>query len=476
MVVVSLAVCTQLVFVAKQTNASTNTRTFNVSNTFSPEEFTVPQGVTTLQFTAKGGVSPFGGFGAVAIGSITVTPGEVLRIYVGGPGSLGSGGYPNGGDSGGAYGLVAAYGGGGSTHIVTADMNETPIVVAGGGGGGTNFSIGGAGGHNGDDAPVSWITYPDLDGNGGTQSAGGAPSCTPTRCEPSTAGSFMMGGHGYYGAGGGGGYFGGSGGFGDLNVPDGQTTSDYAGTGGGGSSYVDPTRLVGQPSPAIHTGWSDVAGSLVLAWTVPATTTTVATTTTTATTTIPPTTPTFAATTTAPTTTPPTSTVTTTTLPSWTATPAEEDEEQIVGSTPFPVSGVGSVVVTNETGFTVSRSRVFTPRWRTRVYVGTFSFSLKASYMVKKKRMTYSCTFPRFSTEARVNSSNKWRWYQPPRGCILPKDLIQQLSQRKATMTFAGTFTRRWATTGKSTRPDGSRINVRRINVKVAASESVALN
>jgi hypothetical protein len=157
-------------------------------------------------------------------------------------------------------------------------------------------------------------------------------------------------------------------------------------------------------------------------------------------------------------------------------TPTDEDEEQIVGTTPFPVSGVGSVVVTNETGFTVSKSRVFVPRWRTRVYVGTFSFSLKATYVVKKKRMTYSCTFPKFSTEARIASSNRWRWYQPSKGCTLPKDLIQQLSQRKTTMTFSGTFTRRWATSGKSTRPDGTKIGVRKINVKVAASESVALN
>lgn len=437
------------------------------------EYFTVPTDVYSLTFDMYGAADGWtSSYGARVTGTVSVTPGEVLEIKVGCKGSLtGTGGYPDGGQGGGVVQQIAASGGGGSTSIVADYANAYEVVaIAGGAGGSTNFAIGGAAGQNGDDAPMGWVNMGFMDGKGATQSAGGAQTCNLANvC--GGAGSYLQGGESGYGGGGGGGYFGGSAGTGDINYWWGNAYTDYATAGGGGSSYVSPTRASGFSAPQYYTGWSDHAGTLDLYWT-PTPTTTVATTTSTS----------APSSTSSTTTTPPTTTLptlpstTTSTLPSWTVTPTDEDEEQIVGVTPFPVSGAGSVVVTNETGFVVSRSRVFTPRWRTRVYVGTFSFSLKATYTVNKKRKTYSCTFPKFSTEASVKSSNKWRWYQPKKGCTLPKELIQQLAQRKTTMTFAGTFTRRWATSGKTTRPDGSKIGVRRINVKVAASESVALN
>lgn len=435
------------------------------------EFFTVPADVYSLSFDMYGGADGWSSsYGARVTGTVSVTPGEELEIKVGCQGNViqGTGGWPNGGYGGGVNATIAASGGGGSTSIVADYAGSYEVIaVAGGAGGSTNYAIGGASGQVGDDAPVGYVNLRYMDGKGATQSAGGAQTCNLAGvC--GGAGSYLQGGEGGYGGGGGGGYFGGSAGTGDVNYWWGNSYADYSTAGGGGSSYVSPTRSSGFADPQYYTGWSDQAGRLTLTWT-PTPTTTVATTTTTvapATTQPPSTTSTN----------PPTTTTTTTTLPSWSATPINEDESQIIGVTPFPVSGVGAVVVTNETGFTVSRSRVFTPRWRTRVYVGTFSFSLKATYTAKKKRMTYACTFPKFSTESRVASSNRWRWYQPPRGCTLPKELIQQLSNRTTTMTFSGTFTRRWATTGKTTRPDGSKIAVRRINVKVAASESVALN
>ena len=473
---------------ASQIQAAPLSQTFTLTG--SSVDFTIPAGVTSLTFDANGADAPFGGNGARVTGTITVTPNEVLRIYVGGRGSSqsGAGGFPNGGYGGGALNQLMAFGGGGSTHIVATDINETPIVVAGGGGGGTNYGIGGAGGYVGDDGSLSWVTYTQLDGRGGTQSAGGAETCDLSNvCYASTRGTFMQGGEGRYGAGGGGGYWGGSGGNGDENVPDGGSFFDYGGTGGGGSSYVQPSRIVGQSQPTYVTGANDGDGFLVLTWTPAAPTTIAASTIPALSSTVP---------TPATTTSPPasssgsgvngtittlvepstTSTTSTTMAPTWTSQPEVEREESIVGRTPFPSSGRGSVVVVNEGGYVVNAKNVFTPRWRTRVYIGTFKFSLKATYSANKKKRTYACTFPKFGTESRIAASRKWRWYSPPRGCTLPKELVAQLAQGKTTMQFTGSFTRKWATSGKSTRPDGSRIDTLRISLVIAGSDSVALN
>lgn len=477
-----VAVVSALIPMSSRTFASSpQSQTF--SATLSQDYFTVPAGVTRISLDIAAGSDDWeSALGGRVLVDIAVTPGEILEVYVGHSGNIGGrGGWPDGGDGGGQVGNSDASGGGGSTSIRT-HPNGDIVAIAGAGGGGTNFTQGGAGGFPwGGDGHYGYNGYGYMDGKGATQSAGGVGGCEyDTTCNSYTNGTFLQGGTAGIGGGGGGGYYGGGAGGGGIVGND-----TWSASGGGGSSWVDPARIYPATSVTYQPGyfptnpneWRNGNGYATLTWTPSATTTAASTTTTSATTS------TSSTTTTTPsgsptTSTPPTttSTSTTTTLPSWTRTPVEEDEEQIVGVTPFPVSGAGSVVVTNETGFVVSRSRVFTPRWRTRVYVGTFSFSLKATYTVNKKRKTYSCAFPKFSTESRVKSSNKWRWYQPRKGCTLPKELIQQLAQRKTTMTFAGTFTRRWATSGKTTRPDGSKIGVRRINVKVAASESVALN
>jgi hypothetical protein len=59
---------------------------------------------------------------------------------------------------------------------------------------------------------------------------------------------------------------------------------------------------------------------------------------------------------------------------------------------------------------------------------------------------------------------------------MLPKDLVTQLAQRKTTMTLTGMFSRKWATSGKTTRPDGSKISTRKINLKIGASDTVTLS
>jgi hypothetical protein len=455
------------------------------------EYFTVPTDVYSISFDMYGATDGWtGSYGARVTGTVTVTPGEELEMKVGCKGSVngGHGGFPNGGRGGGIQGQNAASGGGGSSSIVADHTASYEVLaVAGGAGGSSNFTIGGAAGMNGDDAPPGWVDMRFMDGKGATQSAGGGQTCNLANyCDG--AGTYLQGGESPYGGGGGGGYYGGGAGTGDLNYWWGNSYTDYSTAGGGGSSYVSPARSSGFASPTYYTGWSNGEGSITLSWTVTPTTTTPSTT---VATTLPQTTSTTPTTTIATSTTlvPTTTNVATTSptaptppstvviaSPSWTSKPETESESSVIGATPFPASGSGTVQVTDETGFTVTKARVFIPKWRTRVYIGDFKFSLKANYFVNKKKKTFSCSIPRFGTQKIQKTSNVWRWYQPSKGCVLPKDLITQLAQRKTTMTLSGTFARKWATSGKTTRPDKSKITTRRINLKIGAADTVTLS
>ena len=78
------------------------------------QTYTVPAGVTGIQIECWGaqggtgtgfdGVEGTGGLGGYAIGELTVTPGQVLEVYVGGGGiTFGPGGFNGGGQSGTNY-------------------------------------------------------------------------------------------------------------------------------------------------------------------------------------------------------------------------------------------------------------------------------------------------------------------------------------------------------------------------------------
>lgn len=455
------------------------------------EYFTVPADVYNISFDIYGASDAWGASrGARVTGAVAVTPGEELEIKVGCKGGMGNGsgtgGYPNGGSGGGIQGQNSASGGGGSSSIVADHaVSYEVLAIAGGGGGGTNYSIGGSAGMVGEDASNGWVNMRFMDGKGATQSAGGAETCNLANyC--SGAGSYLLGGESQYGGGGGGGYFGGGAGTGDMNYWWGNSYSDYSTSGGGGSSYVSPTKSQGLTSPQYsNAGWGSNDGSITLSWTPTPTTTLASTTTAASTTTFPTSTSTSPSTTLATTTTSApfttsTSPGTTTTIalaaPSWSSTPEFESELPVSASTPFPVSGSGTVEVTNETGFVVTKSRSFIPRWRTRVYIGDFKFTLKATYTVDKKKKTFTCAIPTFGTQKIQKTSSSWRWYQPTKGCVLPKELVTQLSQRKTTMTLSGTFARKWATSGKGTRPDGSKITGRKISLRIGAAETVTLS
>jgi hypothetical protein len=192
-------------------------------------------GSNTLYSPAKSG-----GKGGYAVGETTVTPGEILHIYVGGKGKSttnrngGAGGW-NGGGNGGTSAADYNNGGGGGGGASDVRRGGTAlsnrIIVAGGGGGAAPgvYGNGGAGGGLiGDNGDCSTSSGHNPAG-GGTQTTGGAAGVYPNY--PGTAGSFGQGGNGgggsisNAGAGGGGGYYGGGGGGASFG-------------GGGGSSFI----------------------------------------------------------------------------------------------------------------------------------------------------------------------------------------------------------------------------------------------
>jgi large repetitive protein len=219
------------------TMSSTQTQTFNYTGSI--VNWTVPAGVTSITVDAKGAeggiqteanaYSP--GKGARIVGTISVTPGQVLKVLVGGqPANAAT-------DEG-------AGGGGGSFVVTSANV---PLVVAGGGGGegadaagvdasltnnGANANTGGAGGTLGNGGAIfaAGTSY----GSGGAGFIGnGTGSCTN-----GNGMSFLNGGNGGIVCGGTG-SAGGFGGAGGGSAEGGGGGGGYSGGGGGDSGGLD---------------------------------------------------------------------------------------------------------------------------------------------------------------------------------------------------------------------------------------------
>ncbi len=325
------------------TEADTSTAGTNPGNAIGTKgQFTVPTGMTSVTVQnwgaggGSGGYTPqastgTGGGGGYASGTLAVTGGQVLGIFVaeggmqgkdgvnpgvcgaGGlwgnhptsePGSDRGGGNPN--ESGGPY---AGGGAGGGFVTTQASMGSqgslfsTPItaVIAGGGGGGGNRSgfdvTGGAGGGAGGDAGGSNTEQTSANGasgGGGDQEQGGADGTGDGR-EGQTGGLFYGGDSHFCGGigGGGGGYYGGGGAsyggqaghlaggggssyYGHPQITSGSTEegNSVAGGGTGQPNYVAGTNEGGPDGP----GPTDVApgedGYILLTGSAPASTTT----------------------------------------------------------------------------------------------------------------------------------------------------------------------------------------------------------
>jgi LruC domain-containing protein len=197
---------------ADQACLATTTRTFDYLG--APHQFVVPPGVTQLDVTLAGGqggrcggcpVTVVGGQGAAFSTVLTVMPGDVLDLIVGGQGAPGSG--------------AAGGGGGGGSFIL---LNGTPLAIAGGGGGAGGGASGGAGGSGGSGA------------GGGGGALGGGGGGGGGWSSPGAGGGSGAGGGGAGGGGGGSG--GGGGGFGGFGGGGGGGSG-----GGGGGGYTGGT-------------------------------------------------------------------------------------------------------------------------------------------------------------------------------------------------------------------------------------------
>jgi len=261
------------------------------------QTFTVPIGVTSINIEAWGASGQgatveiynpsTGGLGGYAQGELTVTPGQVLNLFVGGTGMDGAGGY-NGGATGGfgiagsgaTDGYAGSGGGASDVRVGGTDLLNRIIVAGGGGGGGRDYVNGtcqpcGEGGNGGagggatgvdgqdpTDPNYGFYFNPGAGGKGGTQATGGAGGDGPQgpNGNPGTLGIGGIGIDGIFtiaSGGGGGGYYGGGSGAGASNG------SGVAGGGGaGGSSYTGGV-LNGTTTPGIRSG----NGEIIISWT-----------------------------------------------------------------------------------------------------------------------------------------------------------------------------------------------------------------
>lgn len=209
------------------------------SYTGAVQSFVVPNCITSLNVDvlgAEGGQSG-AGLGGESKGTLAVTGGETLYIYVGGRGGgPGSNGGWNGGGNAGSYDRGS--GGGASDIRRLGNTLNDRVIVAGGGGGTQTGGAGGSGGGN------SGGNGSDNNSFGGTQSQAGTGSCCPCAIP-----SFGIGQDGRCsgcnGSGGGGGWYGG-----------GACTQ-----GGGGSGYIGGVNN-GQMSNGINAG----DGIITITW------------------------------------------------------------------------------------------------------------------------------------------------------------------------------------------------------------------
>lgn len=235
----------------------------SVVSSYTPGAYTyvVPAGVTSVDVTvngAQGGSngSGLGGNGGRVQGSLSVSPGQQLFVFVGSQGANyvstgaaggssfgggedgGVGGPSNGGAGGGAASDVRTSITGGATSFASLSSR----VFVGGGGGGGNWSCsprlnGGVGGFPaGGNGLASCSTPP----TGGSQVAGGTATCyTSGTTYCGTNGGFGNGGGAlFWGGGGGGGYYGGAG----SGEASGSGGSSYAGAGTSGVSYSNGSQ------------------------------------------------------------------------------------------------------------------------------------------------------------------------------------------------------------------------------------------
>ena len=247
------------------------TETYSTAGTYTE---TVPTGATSVTVKAwgAGGETTVGGTGGHVEGTISVSGGDTINVYVGAH------------DGGSSPSPVSLTNGGGLSGV----KYGSNVLIAGGGGGGVSGAGGLGGGGNGPGQPGQGVG--DFPGSSGTQSAGGSGSSgdpvsggdgsswnNGSNLVNGGAGGGSISGSGNRSGGGGAGYYGGGGGGGYFDL-----TGSGSG-GGGGSGYISPnwTSTVsqqgglgpasasdsGDPNYVSGRGGSDQDGLVVLIYT-----------------------------------------------------------------------------------------------------------------------------------------------------------------------------------------------------------------
>lgn len=235
--------------------------------TNSMQTYVVPAGVTQLTVRAVGGcghsgTGPVPNGPADVTGKITVTPGETLRIYVGGNGGITSSGQQSPqtaglhpGNAPGGQGYNGGGGGGASTDVRRGGTALSNRVIVAGGSGGSGGNNGGVGGRSLANGSAGGWGGSGSGGGGGSQTSGGSGGSSYDPAAYGSGGGLGFGGNSSPngtnyagGGGGGGGYYGGGGGGTGLN--------SYGAGGGGGSSTVPVggTVTTYPPNTLAHTG------------------------------------------------------------------------------------------------------------------------------------------------------------------------------------------------------------------------------
>jgi hypothetical protein len=211
------------------------------------QSWTAPSGVTQAIFVVDGaqggtgqlagGTQGTGGLGGRTRATLTVSPGQIYQLMVGGTGSVTAGGFNGGGAGGTSTRSFNGAGGGGASDVrsgaCAAALNcalADRRIIAGGGGGGAAY--GGDGGSGGQLGGNGTTLGNGTAGTGGTATSGGVGGgIFGGGSTPGAAGQLGLGGDGGFAycscggpGGGGGGLYGGGGG-------------GWQGGGGGGSSF-----------------------------------------------------------------------------------------------------------------------------------------------------------------------------------------------------------------------------------------------
>jgi hypothetical protein len=147
--------------------------------------------------------------------------------------------------------------------------------------------------------------------------------------------------------------------------------------------------------------------------------------------------------------------------PSWDKEPLTDSETDSNTVGYMPTTSPGTIIITDEFGFTLDKNNGIKPKIRMKNYAGKIKMSISATYKVGAKNVKYKCAFTPFGTTKKIKTAKK--------ACVLPAPLVTAIRANKATLSTSGKWTRQALTTGKKVRADNSRIKARNLKYKVKA-------